>query len=131
MKKRFLVALAGVVVIAFTLARAGEAPKSGTIVSENSVDCGTKKQGHKAQTDLMCQEYVLRTDTMEYHIRQPKQKDQAMLPLNAPVQYTIDKDKMKLKVQGKSYQFLVVSEAAATPDAKQSAGAKPAGDTKP
>lgn len=79
----------------------------------------------------MCQEYVLRTDTMEYHIRQPKQKDQAMLPLNAPVQYTIDKDKMKLKVQGKSYQFLVVSEAAATPDAKQSAGTKPAGDTKP
>jgi len=38
---------------------------------------------------------------------------------------------MKLKVQGKSYQFLVVSEAAATPDAKQSAGTKPAGDTKP
>jgi len=131
MKKRFLVALVGIVVTTFTLARAGEAPKSGTIVSENSVDCGTKKQGHKAETDLMCQEYVLRTDTMEYHIRQPKQKDQAMLPLNAPVQYTIDKDKMKLKVQGKSYQFLVVSEAAATPDAKQSAGTKPAGDTKP
>jgi hypothetical protein len=131
MKKRFLVALAGVVVTTFTLARAGEPPKSGTIVSENSVDCGSKKQGKKQQTDLMCQEYVLRTETTEYHIRQPKQKDQAMLPLNAPVQFTMDKDKMKLKVEGKSYQFLVVSEAAATPDAKQSTGAKPPADTKP
>ena len=131
MKKRFLVVLAGVVVTTFTLASAGAAPKSGTIVSENSVDCGTKKQGKKEQTSLMCQEYVLRTDTMEYHIRQQKQKDQAMLPLNAPAQYTMDKDKIKLKVQGKSYEFLVVSEAAATPDAKQPAGAKPAADTKP
>lgn len=130
MKKRFLVALAGVVVTTFTLARAGQAPNSGTIVSENSVDCGTKK--HKSQqTDLMCQEYVVRTQTMEYHIRQQKQKDQAMLPLNAPVQFVMDKDKMKLKVEGKSYEFLVVSETAASPDAKQSPGAKPSPDTKP
>lgn len=125
MKNRFLLALAGVVVATFTLARAGEAPKSGTIVSENSVDCGTKKQGRKEQTDLMCQEYVLRTDTTEYHIRQQKQKDQAMLPLNAPVQFTMNKDKMKLKAGGKSYEFLVVSEAAATPGAKSSADTKP------
>ena len=118
MKKRFLLALAGVVVTACTLAGAGAAPQSGKIVSENSVDCGTKKQGRKEQMDLMCQEYVVRTTTTEYHIRQPKQKDQAMLPLNSPVEFTMNKDKMKLKVQGKSYEFLVVSEAAVAPDAK-------------
>jgi len=124
MKTRFLVALAGVVVTTCSLASAGAPPQSGTIISENSVDCGTKKQGRKEQMSLMCQEYVVKTTTTEYHIRQQKQKDQAMLPLNAPVQFTMDKDKMKLKVGGKSYEFLVVSEAAAGSDAKPA-------DTKP
>jgi hypothetical protein len=124
MKKRFLVALTGVVLAAFTLASAGAAPQSGTIISENSVDCGSKKQGKKEQMSLMCQEYVVKTATTEYHIRQQKQKDQAMLPLNSAVQFVMDKDKMKLKAQGKSYEFLVVSEAAAGSDAKP-ADAKP------
>jgi hypothetical protein len=123
MKTRLLVALAGVVVTMCSLASAGAAHQSGTIISENSVDCGTKKQGKKEQMSLMCQEYVVKTTTTEYHIRQQKQKDQAMLPLNSPVQFTMDKDKMKLKVEGKSYEFLVVSEAAGS-------DAKPA-DTKP
>jgi hypothetical protein len=124
MNNRLLVALASVVVMMCSFASAGAAPQSGTIVSENSVDCGTKKQGRKEQMSLMCQEYVLRTTTTDYHIRQQKQKDQTMLPLNSPVQFTMDKDKMKLKVEGKSYEFLVVSEAAAGSDAKPA-------DTKP
>ena len=37
-----------------------------------------------------------------------------MLPVNAPVELTIDKDKMKFKVNGKGYEMLVVSEAAAS-----------------
>jgi len=119
MKQRFLLALAGVVLTTCTLAGAGAPPQSGKIVSENSVDCGTKKQGHKEQTDLMCQEYVVRSASTEYHIRQPKQKDQAMLPLNSSVEFVMNKDKMKLKLEGKSYEFLVVSESAVTPDAKQ------------
>ena len=117
--KKVLLALVvpAVVACTFTLANAGSAPLTGTIISENSVDCGTKGN-KKHENDLMCQEYVVRTTTTEYHIRQPKQKDQALLPLNAPIEYVIDKDTMKLKVNGKKYEFVVVSEAAVTPAAK-------------
>jgi hypothetical protein len=100
----------------------------GTIVSENSVDCGTKGNGKKKQqtTDLMCQEYVIRTQTTEYHVRQEKQAHKEMLPVNAPVELTIDKDKMKFKVNGKGYEMLVVSEAAAPAAAAPAAAPAPA-----
>jgi hypothetical protein len=118
-KRMFLILLAAFMVPGWvTLADAGNPPLSGKIISEQSVDCGTKKQGKKEQTDLLCQEYIVHTAATEYHIRQPKQKDQTLLPVNSPVEFVIDKDKMKLKVQGKQYEFLVVSETAVGPDAK-------------
>ena len=101
------------------LAHGSNSQQTGKIISEQSVNCGSKKQGKKEEMDLVCQEYVVRTATTEYHIRQQKQKDQALLPLNAPVEFAMDKDKMKLKVEGKHYEFLVVSEEAVTADAKQ------------
>jgi len=85
----------------------------GTLISENSVDCGTKAKGKKQTAELMCQEYVIRTETTEYHVRQEKEAHKEMLPVNAPVELTINKDKMKFKVNGKSYEMLVVSESAA------------------
>ena len=97
----------------------------GTLISENSVDCGTQAKGKKQTTDLMCQEYVIRTETTEYHVRQEKQAHKEMLPVNAPVELTIDKDKMKFKVNGKSYEMLVVSEAAAPAAAAPAAAPKP------
>ena len=44
---------------------AGSKPAPATIVSENSVDCGTEAHGHKQKdkVDLVCQEYVIRTAT--------------------------------------------------------------------
>ncbi len=85
----------------------------GTIVSENSVACGSQSKGKKT-SDIMCQEYVIRTDTTEYHVRQEKEAHKELLPVNAPVELTIGKDKMKFKVNGKGYEMLVVSEAAVT-----------------
>jgi hypothetical protein len=61
----------------------------------------------------MCQEYVIRTGATEYHVRQEKEAHKEMLPVNAPVELSINKDKMKFKVNGKSYEMLVVSESAA------------------
>ncbi len=71
------------------------------------------KKGHKQTVELMCQEYVIRTDTTEYHVRQEKEAHKEMLPVNAPVELTLSKDKMKFKVNGKGYEMLVVSESAA------------------
>jgi len=107
--------LQGFVICVVALAWADSKPAAGTITSENSVDCGTKAHGRKAKEnlDLVCQEYVVRTATIEYHIRQPKQHEKSLLPLNSAVEFTLDKDKMKFKLDGKKYEFLVVSEASA------------------
>ena len=86
---------------------------SGTIVSENSVPCGSEAKGKKQTIQLMCQEYVLRTEATEYHVRQEKEAHKEMIPVNAPVEMTLSKDKMKFKVNGKSYEMLIVSESAA------------------
>jgi hypothetical protein len=68
---------------------------------------------------MMCQEYVIRTEATDYHVRQEKEEHKALLPVNAPVELTLSKDKMKFKVNGKGYEMLIVSESAAP------AGAKP------
>jgi hypothetical protein len=110
MKKSFL--LGAVIAVCITSAAAKDKEMAGTIISENSVSCGSETKGKKQITE-MCQEYVIRTDTTDYHVRQEKEAHKALLPVNAPVELTISKDKMKFKVNGKSYEMLIVSEAAA------------------
>src|SRR5271169_1447225 len=110
MKFKFLAL--GTLILAATFSVAGEKPSTGTIISESSVDCGSHKQGKKDSTALLCQEYVVRSATTEYHVRQQKPSNQALIPANTPIQFTLNKDKMKFKANGKGYQFLVVGESA-------------------
>lgn len=107
------VLLLAVLALGMTLTAAVKDEMQGTLISENSVQCGSQAKGKKQTVELMCQEYVIRTDTTEYHVRQEKEAHKAMLPVNAPVELTIKKDKMKFKVNGKEYEMLVVSESAA------------------
>ena len=109
MKKPFL--LAAVMIFAPILAHAGDKSQTGTIISENSVSCGSKLEKSK-QTELLCQEYVVRTGTTDYHIRQLKPVERELIRINTPIEFTLDKDKIKFKANGKSYEYLVVSEAA-------------------
>ncbi len=92
------------------LAQAATAPQTATVISENSVNCGTK--GGKKSIDLLCQDYVIRTATVEYHIRQSKPSDKALVPVNTKIEFITDKDKVKFKIDGKSYEYVIVSEAA-------------------
>ena len=85
---------------------------SGTIVSMDSVECGTKKKGKKESHALLCQQYIVHTATSDYKIQQQKPDDQHIIHANTPIQFTIDKNKMKFKVDGKKYEFIVVSTAA-------------------
>ena len=103
---------------ATSFVQAGEKPQTGTIISESSVDCGSKTDKHKKSTELLCQEYVVRTTTTDYHVRQQKPSNQALIPVNTSVEFTLDKDKMKFKANGKKYEYLIVSEAAVTAAAK-------------
>lgn len=107
------------------IAVAKDTPMQGTIISENSVPCGSQADGKKTK-ELMCQEYVIRTDSTEYHVRQEKEAHKALLPVNAPVELTLKKDRMKFKVDGKEYEMMIVSESAAPgPGAMPSPAPKP------
>jgi hypothetical protein len=97
---------------------AANTPTTGTIISEKSVECGTKNKGKKtikSSTEVLCQQYVVHTATTEYEIRQPKPSSQAIIPANSAIQLAIHKDKMKFKLNGKSYEFLIVGTSAITP----------------
>jgi len=119
-----------VLALALAASAKGKQEMQGTIISESSVACGSQANGKKKTTQLMCQEYVIRAGTTEYHVRQEKEEHKEMLPINAPVELTINKDKMKFKVNGKSYEMLIVSEAAA-PAAAPTPSTPPAAPTKP
>ena len=94
---------------------AAKEPQAGTIVSESSVACGSQMaKNKKATMEVLCQEYVVRTETTEYHVRQQKAEKQEMIPVNTSIEFTLDKDKMKFKANGKKYEYIVVSESAAT-----------------
>jgi hypothetical protein len=92
---------------------AGPKPQSGNILSHTSVTCGAKKS-KKQDIDLLCQEYVVRSGTTDYTIRQPKPSDRSIIPINTAIEFKLDKNKMKFKVSGQSFEFIVVSQAAAS-----------------
>jgi hypothetical protein len=110
MKKRLLAVT--ILFIGASFSSAAQQHMAGTIISEASVDCGTKQQGKKESTNLLCQQYTIRTATTEYQIRQPKPSDKAILPANTSIEFTVDKDKMKFKVNGKKYEYLIVGTSA-------------------
>ena len=95
-----------------TISAAAKQPRPGTIVSESSVACGEQLKNKKETAQLLCQEYLVRTETTEYHVRQEKHADQELIPVNSGIEFTLDKDKMKFKANGKKYEYLVVSETA-------------------
>jgi hypothetical protein len=117
MRKTFLL----LVMVALSVAAAAKDKEMGTLMSENSVPCGSEAKSKKQTVSVMCQEYVIRTDTVEYHVRQEKEAHKAMLPVNAPVELQLNKDRMKFKVEGKSYEMLVVSKSAVKPAAPAAA----------
>ena len=110
MKLKALALAAVAFCAAFSLGK--NPPASGTIISQESVDCGTKNHGKKSSTPVLCQQYVVHTATTEYKIRQPKPSDSNLIPPNTPIQFTIDKTKMKFKVNDKSYEYLIVGTSA-------------------
>ena len=103
---------------------AGPPPQSGTILSQTSVACGSKKS-KKKDIDILCHQYLLRSGATDYSIRQQKPSDETLIPINTPVQFTLDKNKVKFKVNGKSYDYLVVGQAAASSAATTPAASAP------
>ncbi len=117
-----------VVMLVATVAQARE-PKhyqSGKLQKMESVKCGTDEKNGKSLAgemigtdsshmkihELLCQEYVLETDTLRYTIRPKDEKHPALLPVGEKAQFRMDKDKMLLRVEDmddKERQYMVVS----------------------
>ena len=112
-----------VLFLAAAVASAGPKPQPGTILSHTSVPCGTKKS-KKQDIDLLCQQYVVRAATTDYTIREPKPAEQQLIPLNTAIQFTLNKNKMKFKVDGTSFEFIVISQAAAASAAAPASSAR-------
>ena len=111
MNLKSAVLLLAVSVFSSSPAIADKAPISGTIVSMQSVECASKKKG-KTSTSLLCHQYVVHTATSEYQFRQQKPAEEHVFPANTPIQFTLDKNKAKFKVDGKKYEYLVVGTSA-------------------
>jgi hypothetical protein len=99
--------------------------QTATLVQMNSVHCGTAQKSDTSalgeiigtddrktkSQDLLCQEYVLQTDSVVYHVRPKDDKHPDLLPIGTEAQFRIQKDKMVLRVDGgdKEHEYFVVS----------------------
>jgi hypothetical protein len=106
-----------------------QAPQSGTILQMDSVNCGTDQKSdkslageiigtdnaHQKMHTLLCQEYTLQTERINYRIRPKDDKHAVLLPLGGRAQFHIEKDYVKLSVEGldeKEREYVVVSMTA-------------------
>jgi hypothetical protein len=88
MKKTYMLVAA---VVLMGIPAAAKETQAGTIVSETSVACGSQVKNKKETAEVLCQEYVVRTETTEYHIRQEKHADQELIPVNTSIEFTLNK----------------------------------------
>jgi hypothetical protein len=100
--------------------------QKGQLLSMESVSCGYAEKsgntfkgeilgtngGHKNTEELLCQEYLLRSDQVIYRIRPRDVKHPVLLPVGQTAEFRTDKDKLVLKVDeldGKERSYTVVS----------------------
>ena len=124
MKTHILVAA----IMLATIAQAKEpkAHQTGTLLQMDSAECGVDENSgksvvgelvgtdsaHKKSKALLCQEYLLQSDTIIYRIRPRDDKHPVLLPVGEKAQFRIQKDKMLLRVEDvddKERQYNVVS----------------------
>ena len=87
----------------------GYAEKDGKTVAGEIL--GTDGQ-HKNTQEVLCQEYILKSDRLIYRIRPRDDKHPTLLPVGEAAEFRIHKDKMLLRVpesDGKEREYIVVS----------------------
>jgi len=108
--------------------------QTGTLLRMDSAACGTQEKGaksvagellgtdnqHQKTQQLLCQEYVLQSDHVVYHIRPKDDKHPALLPIGETAQFRLHKDVLILRApesDGKDREYVVVSMAPREKDA--------------
>ena len=87
---------------------------------------GTDAQ-HKKTQEVLCQEYLLKTNRLIYRIRPKDDKHPTLLPVGETAEFRIHKDKMLLRVpesDGKEREYIVVSMTPRSDAADAKASAK-------
>ena len=121
-------ALPLVLLLSIASASAKQPPhfQSGKLMKMASVPCGMAEKdaktftgeilgtdsSHKKTEEVLCEEYVLESDTVTYRIRPKDDKHPALLPIGQHAQFFIHKDKMILRVEdldNKDREYVVVS----------------------
>ena len=119
-----LVILLGVATTAY--AREPHHYQSGKLLQMASVPCGVAEKdaktltgellgtdsAHKKTEEVLCQEYVLESETVTYRIRPKDDKHPVLLPVGQQAQFFLSKDKMVLRVEdldNKDREYVVVS----------------------
>jgi hypothetical protein len=115
--------------------------QSGKLMQMDSVACGTAEKdnksfagemlgtdsGSKKTQQLLCQEYVLQGENVVYHIRPRDEKHPSLLTIGGQVQFRIEKDKMKMRMEDstKEHEYIVVSMTPRTDSASADASRQP------
>jgi hypothetical protein len=143
-------ATAGVLLaIAASLQKVAPAPAKdkpaydrGVLLQMDSTHCGYAEKGgktftgeilgtdgqHKNTQEMLCQEYILKSDRLIYRIRPKDEKHPALLPVGEAAEFRIHRDKMLLRVpesDGKEREYIVVSMTPRGDAVEARAAAKP------
>jgi hypothetical protein len=103
----------------------GYAEKDGKTLTGEIL--GTDGQ-HKNTQEVLCQEYILKSDRLIYRIRPKDDKHPTLLPVGETAEFRIQKDKMILRVPeagGKEREYIVVSMTPRADLTEARASAKP------
>jgi hypothetical protein len=87
-------------------------PQRGMLERMEAVPCGARQKGiagvgsvfasagvtHLNSDEKLCQQYLLRTDDMEYHIRPANAKHAPVLPVGREAVFKIKKDRLYLRM---------------------------------
>src|ERR1700730_1075277 len=115
--------------------------EKGVLLQMDSSSCGyTEKDGktiageilgtdaqHKKTQEVLCQEYILKTDRLIYRIRPKDDKHPTLLPVGVSAEFRLHKDKMLLRVpeaDGREREYIVVSMTPRADAADTKASAK-------
>jgi hypothetical protein len=118
MKTAFVLSVVVGATLLWAPAQAKEVSETATVVTMNSVPCGTKGEHHKKTREMLCHEYVLRSGSTEYHVQQKEEKSTSLLAIGQQATFTIHKDRMRLHAtdtngKAKDFEFVVILMTAA------------------
>src|SRR6266849_9634611 len=123
---KFKILITAILFASLAQAKEPKVHQSGTLLQMDSADCGVDENSgksvvgelvgndsaHKKTHALLCQEYLLQSDSVIYRIRPRDEKHPVLLPVGQKAQFRIHKDKMLLQVEdvdSKEREYSVVS----------------------